>query len=55
MYTHTIQQVTFSMLSTIEASEAVFAGADGVLAGVKAGTAIVDCATLTPERMVRAH
>lgn len=45
-------QVTFSMLSTIEASEAVFAGADGVLAGVKAGTAIVDCATLTPERMV---
>lgn len=45
-------QVTFSMLSTLEASEAVFAGADGVLAGVEAGTAIVDCATLTPERMV---
>lgn len=40
------------MLSTLEASEAVFAGADGVLAGVKPGTAVVDCATLTPERMV---
>lgn len=47
------KQVTFSMLSTIEASEAVFAGPTGVLAGVKAGTSIVDCATLTPERMVR--
>ena len=42
------------MLSTLEASEAVFAGPSGVLAGVKSGTAIVDCATLTPERMVRA-
>lgn len=41
------------MLSTIEASEAVFKGADGVLAGVNASSAIVDCATLTPERMVR--
>ena len=40
------------MLSTIEASEAVFKGEDGVLAGVSATSAIVDCATLTPERMV---
>lgn len=41
------------MLSTLEASEAVFSGSDGVLAGVGPSTSIVDCATLTPERMVR--
>src|SRR6056297_2913511 len=44
-------QVTFSMLSTLEASAAVFEGPDGVLAGTGPSTAIVDCATLTPERM----
>ena len=44
-------QVTFSMLSTIEASAAVFEGADGMLAGVGPAKCIVDCATLTPERM----
>jgi len=44
-------QVTFTMLSTLEASAAVFEGPDGVLAGVGPTTSIVDCATLTPERM----
>jgi 3-hydroxyisobutyrate dehydrogenase-like beta-hydroxyacid dehydrogenase len=43
--------LTFTMLSTLDASAAVFEGPDGVLAGVSAGCAIVDCATLTPERM----
>lgn len=42
---------TYSMISTIEASLAVFEGEHGVLAGVVPGKAIVDCATLTPERM----
>jgi 3-hydroxyisobutyrate dehydrogenase-like beta-hydroxyacid dehydrogenase len=41
------------MLSTLEASEAVLSGEDGVLAGVSPKSSIVDCATLTPERMVR--
>ena len=41
--------VTFSMLSTLEASEAVF---PSLLEAVKAGKSLVDCATLTPERMV---
>lgn len=45
-------QVTFSMLSTLEASAAVFEGPDGVLAGVGPKSALVDCATLTPERMI---
>ena len=36
------------MLSTLEASEAVF---PGMLEKVCAGKSIVDCATLTPERM----
>mmetsp|Transcript_16995 Transcript_16995/g.52291 ORF Transcript_16995/g.52291 Transcript_16995/m.52291 type:complete len:290 (-) Transcript_16995:35-904(-) len=40
--------VTYSMLSTLEASAAVF---PGVLASVKPGKSIIDCATLTPERM----
>eukprot|EP00616_Rhizochromulina_sp_CCMP1243_P018101 CAMPEP_0118974312 /NCGR_PEP_ID=MMETSP1173-20130426/11181_1 /TAXON_ID=1034831 /ORGANISM="Rhizochromulina marina cf, Strain CCMP1243" /LENGTH=617 /DNA_ID=CAMNT_0006924029 /DNA_START=84 /DNA_END=1937 /DNA_ORIENTATION=+ len=40
--------ITFSMLSTLEASEAVFGE---VVAGVTEGKAIIDCATLTPERM----
>lgn len=40
--------VTFCMLSTLEASEAVF---PSLLSGIKEGKSIVDCATLTPERM----
>jgi 3-hydroxyisobutyrate dehydrogenase-like beta-hydroxyacid dehydrogenase len=38
--------ITYSMLSTPEASKMVFEGDDGVLAGVSAGKSIVDCATL---------
>jgi 3-hydroxyisobutyrate dehydrogenase-like beta-hydroxyacid dehydrogenase len=45
--------VTFCMLSTPEASEAVFdLEGEGVIAGVSAGKVIVDCATLSPERMI---
>jgi 3-hydroxyisobutyrate dehydrogenase-like beta-hydroxyacid dehydrogenase len=44
-------RLTYSMLSTLAASEAVFDGPDGVLSGVSACSTIVDCATLTPERM----
>ena len=45
--------VTFCMLSTMEASQAVFDDAkDGVIVGVSKGKLIVDCATLTPERML---
>mmetsp|Transcript_15929 Transcript_15929/g.23998 ORF Transcript_15929/g.23998 Transcript_15929/m.23998 type:complete len:297 (+) Transcript_15929:72-962(+) len=44
--------ITYCMLSTPEASVAVFDGPDGVLAGVKQGKTIIDCATLTPERMI---
>ena len=40
--------ITWSMLSTLEASEAVF---PGVLDAVGPGKSIVDCATFTPERM----
>ena len=40
--------VTYSMLSTLEASEAVF---PSILKSMKAGKSLVDCATLTPERM----
>ena len=40
--------LTYSMLSTIEASQAVF---PSVLSKVAPGKSIVDCATLTPERM----
>ena len=40
--------VTYSMLSTLEASEAVF---PSILASMKEGKSLVDCATLTPERM----
>lgn len=43
---------TYCMLSTLEASAAVFDGPEGVIAGVSAGKTIVDCATLTPERMI---
>lgn len=45
--------VTFCMLSTMEASQAVFDDTkDGVIVGVSEGKLIVDCATLTPERML---
>ena len=40
--------VTYSMLSTLEASEAVF---PSILESMKQGKSLVDCATLTPERM----
>lgn len=45
--------LTYAMLSTPVASEAVFEGPDGMLAGVHAGSVIVDCATLTPARMAQ--
>lgn len=38
--------ITYCMLSTPVASQAVFEGEDGVLAGVSEGKSIVDCATL---------
>jgi len=45
--------VTYTMLSTMEASIDVFDAPDtGVIAGVSEGKIIVDCATLSPERMV---
>lgn len=45
--------VTFSMLSTPEASRAVFEADSGVLAGISEGKKIVDCATLAEEDMKR--
>jgi len=45
--------LTYSMLSTPEASSNVFEGDDGVLAGVGEGKSIVDCATLAEADMVR--
>lgn len=45
--------VTYCMLSTPEASQAVFDAEDGVLAGVGEGKSIVDCATLAEADMVR--
>lgn len=45
--------VTYSILSTPEASKIVFEGDDGVLAGVGAGKSIVDCATLAEADMQR--
>lgn len=47
--------ITYCMLSTPEASRAVFEGDDGVLAGVSEGKSIVDCATLAEEDMIRMH
>lgn len=44
-------ELTYAMLSTPEASQAVFGGPEGMLAGVSTGKMIVDCATLTPARM----
>lgn len=45
--------VTYCMLSTPEASKAVFEADDGVLAGVSDGKCIVDCATLAEADMKR--
>lgn len=45
--------IVFSMLSTPEASRAVFEGDDGVLAGVSKSSSIVDCATLAESDMKR--
>lgn len=45
--------ITYSMLSTPEASKAVFDAEDGTLAGVSAGKSIVDCATLAEADMQR--
>ncbi len=42
---------TYSMLSTVESSVDVFDSVDGVIAGVSEGKTIIDCATLSPERM----
>lgn len=44
--------VTYLMLSTPAAAQAVYNGEDGVLAAVSQGKTIVDCATLTPEDMI---
>lgn len=44
---------TYSILSTPEASKAVFEAEDGVLAGVSDGKSIVDCATLAEADMLR--
>ena len=46
-------KVTYSILSTPEASKAVFDAEDGVLAGVSGKTSIVDCATLAEADMTR--
>mmetsp|Transcript_16115 Transcript_16115/g.38671 ORF Transcript_16115/g.38671 Transcript_16115/m.38671 type:complete len:317 (+) Transcript_16115:88-1038(+) len=45
--------IIFSMLSTPEASKAVFEGDSGTLAGVSDGKFIVDCATLAESDMKR--
>lgn len=45
--------VTFSILSTPEASRAVFEGENGTLAGVSDGKFIIDCATLAEGDMKR--
>mmetsp|Transcript_42663 Transcript_42663/g.103187 ORF Transcript_42663/g.103187 Transcript_42663/m.103187 type:complete len:362 (-) Transcript_42663:113-1198(-) len=45
--------ITYSILSTPEASKIVFEAETGVLAGVSAGKSIVDCATLAEADMVR--
>ena len=44
--------ITYSMMSTMEASVAVFDCEDGVISGITAGKTLIDCATLTPERMM---
>ena len=45
--------VTYSILSTPEASKIVFEGDDGVLAGIGEGKSIIDCATLAESDMTR--
>lgn len=45
--------ITFSMLSTPEASRSVFDADNGVLAGISEGKKVVDCATLAEEDMKR--
>ena len=45
--------ITYSMLSTPEASKSVFEGDTGSLAGLGSGKSIVDCATLAEEDMQR--
>uniref|UniRef100_A0A6V1X3J8 6-phosphogluconate dehydrogenase NADP-binding domain-containing protein n=1 Tax=Heterosigma akashiwo TaxID=2829 RepID=A0A6V1X3J8_HETAK len=45
-------EITYSMLSTLEASDAVFLGEGGALSGISAGKCLIDCATLTPEKMM---
>jgi len=45
--------ITFSMLSTPEASREVFEAEDGVLSGISSGKSIVDCATLSEADMLR--
>ncbi|CAM9458292.1 unnamed protein product [Phaeothamnion confervicola] len=46
--------VTYLMLSDLEASNAVYNDAQGgVLSALKAGKCLVDCATLTPEHMAK--
>jgi len=45
--------ITFSILSTPEASRAVFEGENGTLAGVSDGKTLVDCATLAESDMKR--
>jgi 3-hydroxyisobutyrate dehydrogenase-like beta-hydroxyacid dehydrogenase len=45
--------LVYLMLSDLAASSSVYDGEDGVLAALKEGKSLIDCATLTPERMVR--
>ena len=45
-------QTTYCILSTLEASQAVFDTPNGIYDGVSPGKIIVDCATLSPERMI---
>lgn len=48
-----LDSIIFSMLSTPEASLAVFEGETGTLAGVSDGKMIIDCATLAESDMKR--
>lgn len=48
-----LDSIVFSMLSTPEASLAVFEGEDGTLSGVSSGKMIIDCATLAESDMKR--
>ena len=43
--------LTYAMLSTPSVAHEVYEMGGGLLSGVQDGKAIVDCATLTPERM----